>query len=225
VWLWLLGVLTAWTPSIAVSALAAAASFTVIPAMRRRETNARIRPRVERALMDTDGALHFLVEELLIESAASRHDLMPITSDLTETLNRLVWEYMTCVYKIPSHESVPRFVRTAHKFACQLADTRERERDVLEPRLIRAMDDFCRTIQRADRDYKATPDDLLADPPDRATFSVLQGVRNFAFAFQDYVPYKLEIAEETIDLANAISRASKDRAETAESGRMSFPCV
>jgi hypothetical protein len=206
VWLWLHGVLTAWTPSIAVSALTVAASVTVIPAMRRRETNARIRPRVERVLMDIHGSLYFVVETILIDSAASRQDLIPVTEDLNETLNRLLWEYMICAYKIPSDKSVPRFVINARQFAAQLAQTRESERDVLEPDLIRAMDDFCLIIRRADRDYEAAPDDLLADPPDMATFSILQGVRNFAAIFQRYLPYKLEIGEDTIELAITIGR-------------------
>jgi hypothetical protein len=213
VWLWLRGVLTAWTPSIAVSALAAAASVTVIPAMRRRETNTRIRPRVERVLMDIHNCLYFVVETTLIDSAASRQELIPVTNDLNETLNRLLWEYMTAVYKIPSDKSVPRFVLNAREFASQLAQTRERERDVLEPELIRAMDDFCRTIRRADRDYKAAPDDLIADPPDLATFSVLQGIRNFAAIFQHYLPYKLELGEDTIELVIAIGHASEGSAD------------
>jgi hypothetical protein len=205
VWLWLHSVLKEWTPGIAVSALVLAASITVIPAIMRRQANARIRPRVERVLVDTHNSLIFLVEDILIDSARSRLDPFDISNDLHETLNRLAWEYMTS--KISS-ESVPGFVLTARQFAGQLAQTRERERDVLEPGLIRAIDDFRRTIQRAGHEYEATPDDLIADPAGQATFSVLEGVRRFAWAFQSYLPYKLEIGEDTRELANGITRAS-----------------
>jgi predicted RNA binding protein YcfA (HicA-like mRNA interferase family) len=205
--LWLHGVLRAWTPNIAVSALTVAATITVIQGITRRETKARIRPRVERALMDTHNSFQFLVEDIVIDYAKSHQSLRPIPNDLNEALNRLLWEHMTGAYEIPSEESVPRFVLTARQFAGQLAQTRERDRDVLEPGLIRAMDDFCRAIRRANRDYETPADDLITDPASMATFGVLQGVRNFAWAFQHYVPYSSEISEQTRGLASSISRA------------------
>jgi hypothetical protein len=171
----------------------------------RRKANARIRPRVERVLMDIYGSLKFLVDDLLVESARSRQDPIYITADLHETLNRLAWEYMTHAYKIPSSSnSVPRFFLSARQFAGELTETRERDRDVLEPGLIRAIDDFCRRIQQAGRDYKTTPDDLILDPPGMATFSVLESIRRFAWAFQSYLPYKLEFGEQAISRASGI---------------------
>lgn len=212
VWLWLHSDLTVWTPSIAISALGLASSITVIPGIMRIQSNARSRPRLERMFIDTHNALQLLTEHIVIESASNSQDPLPITSNLADTLQHLLWAYMHCAYRIPStKESPARFVITARQFARQLARTRERERDILEPRLIRAMDDFCLKIGRADRDYEATPDPLITDPAGMATFGVLHAARDFAWVFQDYTPYELAINDETIELARTISRKGKRR--------------
>lgn len=209
--LWLQGGLTAWTPGIAISALGLASSITVVPGIMRRQSNARARPRLERVFTDTHNALQFLAGHVVIDSAGNSENQLPITSDLTDTLHRLLWAYMHCAYQIPStKESPARFVITARQFARQLERTSDRDRDILEPRLTRAMDDFCHKIESADRDYARSPNPLIPDPAGMATFTVLHAARDFAWVFREYTPYPLELDEGTIELALSIERSRKE---------------
>jgi hypothetical protein len=223
VWLWLHRVLTAWTPGIAISDLGLASSITVIPGIMRRQSNARARPRLERIFLDTHNALQFLAGHVVIDSAGNSPSQLPITSDLPYTLHRLLWASMHCAYRIPStKESPARFVITARQFARQLEHTSDRDRDILEPRLTQAMDDFCRKIESADRDYARAPNPLIPDPASMATFTVLHATRDFAWVFQEYTPHPLVIDEETIELALSInrSRRAKDRHKAKDRHRV-----
>jgi hypothetical protein len=212
VWLWLDGVLREWTPGFAVSAFVLAASVTVIPAVLRRQADARVRRRVEPVINEIHNSLYLVVEDILVDAAETQPDQAFDTSDLHEIFDLLCWAHMTCALTIPSSKEHPaQFVLIAREFARQLARTRERERDVLEPDLIRAIDDFCRAIQRADRDYAAAPDDLITDPASVATFGVLEGVRRFAWEFQRWVPEKLELGEYSREVIERRITGAQDR--------------
>jgi hypothetical protein len=157
---------------------------------------------------------------VVIDSAGNSQGQLPITSDLTDTLNRLLWAYMHCAYRIPStKESPARFVITARQFARQLERTSDRNRDILEPRLTQAMDDFCRKMGSANRDYARAPNPLIPDPADMATFTVLQATRNFAWIFQEYSPYRLAIDEETVELVLSINRSRRAKGRHRSKGR------
>jgi hypothetical protein len=196
IWLWLNGVLKEWTPGLAVSTAVLAATITVVPTVQRRQADARIRRRVEPVLNAIHNSLISVIEDVLVDSARNQHDQVLTTNDLHEIFDLLCWEHMTCALTIPSSGEHPaQFVLAARDFARFLARTRERERDVLAPDLIRAMDDFCRAIQRADLDYGSVPNDLIIDPATLATFGVLEGVRRFAWEFQRFAPYRLELRE------------------------------
>jgi hypothetical protein len=87
---------------------------------------------------------------------------------------------------------------SARDLANQLERERERDRDVLEPSLIRAMDDFCLVVDMANEvsGFELDPAGQ-AEAEDVALVTIVMALRVLAWALSREAPYWLEISEPT----------------------------
>jgi hypothetical protein len=134
-----------WLPNVATTALGIAVTITVIESIIRREASARLRPRTERVLYWLGLDLRMFTWSLIGDYTETHlHTFHPIPGDLFDLIDR--WKSDPEDTPREPHEwrgqQAPLIIQEAVDFAHKVAATRERDLDVLEPDLVREIDDF-----------------------------------------------------------------------------------
>jgi hypothetical protein len=137
----------AWMPNVATTAVGVAATITVVEWVVRREARERLKPRTDRALYWIGLELRMFMESVLMDYAEThRHTYRPIPADVGEMIDQ--WNADHDVEDNPREyiehggTRAPLIVTEAIKLAQRLDQARSRDLDVLEPGLVRGIDDF-----------------------------------------------------------------------------------
>jgi hypothetical protein len=146
-WRWS-NVADAWMPGVATSAIAIAVTITLVQGIIRREEKRRLRPRVEDVIGWLRSDLFDFAQSAVIDYAGTHlHTFETIQPDLLSFLEQWLAEsdrQDSCAAPIrdgPEDPRVPLLLHSATRFAESLKRTRERDREVMEPELVRALDD------------------------------------------------------------------------------------
>jgi hypothetical protein len=193
--------LRAWIPNITVGAATVALTITVVEGAIRREARNRLLPRVEGAISTIGIDFHMMLLAVVRDYSSTHVDVFePVPKDGVELIE--LWLGSHDELDAPRVRSddgeVPAILSSGREFAEQLERERERDRDVLDPALVRAMDDFCFTVQEAndvigfdlDRAEHAKAEDL-------SVIMIVMALRVLAWALRREGPHWLEIREPT----------------------------
>ena len=134
-----------WLPNVATTALGIAVTITVVESIIRREASARVRPRTESVLYWLGLDIRMFTWSLIGDYTETHlHTFQPIPNDLFDLIDR--WKTDPEDTPRQPHEwqgqRAPLIIQETIDFAYKLAATRQRDLDVLEPDLIREIDDF-----------------------------------------------------------------------------------
>jgi hypothetical protein len=156
--------LQAWTPNIAVTAASIAITVTVLSSIVRQEERKRIRPRVDRTQRLVGEALRGFIDVLVIDYAGTHvADFKALPDDVPAMVALWLSEHETAT-SITRDGDLPLRVSQAAKLAASLQECRAHDLDVLEPDLVRSIDDFCSGTTRAFQDCALADTDLCKDP-------------------------------------------------------------
>lgn len=208
--------LRAWTPNIATSALSIAITITVVAWIVRHEARTRIRPRVERTLYWMGLGFRGFLSAIAIDYAGTHHrTFKAIPATATELIE--LWLAEQGNEDVPRRrlegERLPMLVAEAREYTRELEQHRERDVDVLEPDLVRAIDDFGWQTGQAIQLLGMAEQGLLTDKRDTegvALMTVVQGAQQLAAALGRYAPTWMTIPELTRAGAAEHSRRSAD---------------
>jgi hypothetical protein len=210
--------LRAWTPNVATSALSIAITVTVVGWIVRHEARARVRPRVERTLYWMGLGFRGFLSAIVIDYAGT-HDATfePIPATAREMIELwLAEQEHEDVARVRSEgERLPMLLAEAREYVRELEDHRARDLDVLEPDLIRAIDDFGWHTAQATQLLGMAEQGLLNDRADTervALMTVMQGAQQLTSALERYAPSWMTILEQTRAAAVEHSRRSGERA-------------
>lgn len=206
--------LRAWTPNIATSALSIAITVTIVSRIVRHEARRRIQPRVERTLYWIGLGYRGFLHAILIDYAGTHHaTFKPIPRTAPEMVELWLAEQ--------EHEDVPRrplegerwpmLVASAREYVGELEDHRARDLDVLEPDLVRAIDDFRWNVAQAIQLLGMYEQGLLqeqADTEQVALMTVMQGAQQLTSALERYAPTWMTVLEQMRAAAAEHSRRS-----------------
>jgi len=149
--------LKAWAPNITVGALTVAATITVIDGAVRREAQRRLRPRLESVKDAIRHPLHWVVWAIAddyVETHKGQPAAVPGDAiGLAETWLKEENEQREKSRGIPEEDALPRLAIDALQFIDELEDIRARDREVLEPEVVRAIDDFAAAVRQASQLY------------------------------------------------------------------------
>ncbi len=136
--------LRAWTPNIATDAFFVAVTITVVERAIRREARRRLQPRVESVMYHTRMQMKMFASSVVIDySGTHLHTFRPVEQDMLAFLEQWLADQDTkdaCSAPIDSTYSL--VVHAGTELANLLREMREHDREVMEPDLVRAMDDF-----------------------------------------------------------------------------------
>lgn len=206
--------LRAWTPNVATSALSIAITVTIVSWIVRHEARRRIQPRVERTLYWIGLGYRLFLSAILVDYAGTHHaTFKPIPQSAPEVVE--LWLAEQEREDVPRHqpegERWPMLVASAHEYVGELEDYRARDLDVLEPDLVRAIDDFRWHVAQAIQllgMYEQAP---LPEPRDTervALMTVMQGARQLTTSLERYAPTWMTVLEPMRAAAEEHSRRS-----------------
>jgi hypothetical protein len=136
--------LRAWTPNIGTDAFFVAVTITVVEQAIRREEKRRVRPRVESAMYHTRLAMKMFAESVVIDySGTHLHTFRPVERDMLDFLEQWLADADNkdaCSAPIDGTYSL--VMHAGAELGNFLRDLRQHDRDVMEPDLIRALDDY-----------------------------------------------------------------------------------
>jgi hypothetical protein len=142
--------LAEWAPNIAATSVGLAITITAVEWIVRKEARARLQPRVKPALQEMSLSLLFLTSAIMNDYAQTHRgievdDLPGETVGMCERWFRdRDREDKQRTYL--SDDGQPFLIEAGREFAEQLADTRGRSFDVLEPDLVSAIDLACQEL-------------------------------------------------------------------------------
>jgi hypothetical protein len=187
-----------WAPNMAVAAFGFALTLTVVAWIVRREGQRRIAPRVDNAIYWMGLSFRIFISAVTSDYAyAHAESFREIPGDAREMFQQWLDDQ--------DNEDVTRqrledgrlmLVASGQEFAKDLEERRERDLDVLEPELVRAIEDFQRAVGGAVQLCGFLRAGLLQDPEKAehtALRSVAQGGADFAAVFEKYGPSWMEI--------------------------------
>lgn len=146
----------AWMPSVATTLLSVAATITVVGWIVRREERERRRPWQDRALYWLGFDLRMFMDALLLDYAETHlHTYRPIPSDVLEMIGQWQADHSSedAAREDMDHRGrrAPLIVLEAIELAQRLKHSRGQDLAVLEPSLIREIDDFIWAAGQADQ--------------------------------------------------------------------------
>lgn len=223
IWAWFhfKGGLRSWTPNIVVGALTTAVTITIIDWAIRRESKRKLRPRVEDALYWIGLSFRGLVSSVAIDYASTHlNSFKPLPDDATELLQQWLDERANEDGLRPEALNESLILEGGIELRQAVERARERDRDVLEPDLIREMDEFTRTVNfatwRASGAFRLPNDDTQVVARELSTGIVDSGIR-FAEVFKRYAPTWMAVPDVTREGSRAHSdqlRQLRDAAAT-----------
>jgi hypothetical protein len=219
------GGLREWAPHIAAAALTIAVTVTVVDKAVQREAVRRLQPRVESVMYRIGWNFRILLIAIAVDYAKTHADTFEeIPADGIDMINLWLSRHETeDVVRTPILEGddlsraifpfeayVPALTRSSQDFAEMLEGVRERDREVLEPPLIRAIDDYLAAVgserllidlvESGSLPFFRIPNSLPA---------VVRSVREFAVVFQRYGPGWVALGQEARDTAREISERAR----------------
>jgi hypothetical protein len=197
-----------WAPNIAVAAFGFALTLTVIAWIVRREGQRRIAPRVENAIYWMGLSFRGFIGAVTMDYAyVHGESFREIPADAREMFQQWLDDQdKEDVARQKLEDGRLMLVASGQEFAKDLDERRERDLDVLEPDLVRAIEDFQRQVGGAVQLCGFLRAGLLQDREKTeytALRSVAQGGADFAAVFQNYgrswmriLPLEKEAAQE-----------------------------
>jgi hypothetical protein len=136
-----------WMPNVATEAFFVAVAVTVIDGAIRRQAAARLRPRVERVIEDLRWAFRRFADGVIIDYAGTHlHRYRSVPRDVLTALDQWLEDsdqHDACPLPLPEEtDRLPLVVHQGFEFANALRALRESDREVMEPEVVRAIDDF-----------------------------------------------------------------------------------
>ena len=133
-----------WAPNVAVDSLALAATIVIVERIVRREARERLRPRVESAMQALRQEFRGFVSAVTVDYAGTHlHTFRPLPRNALAFLDQwladkgaqdacqtMMWDRLTLV------------LHQGNQLGKALRHYRELDRDVLEPEVVRAIDDY-----------------------------------------------------------------------------------
>lgn len=182
--------LRAWMPNIATSAASVAITVTIINGIVRREAHRRLRPRVAAALQSLSGwvqsfsgfvvldygSLHVGASKRIPKSASEMFDLW-----VSEWWNINAW----------AGEHIDSIIGEGQRLADAFEQIRARNFDVLEPDLVRALDEFHLHMAQINYLLQSSIKDPYETDETRkhvASRRVVEGVHRFSLVLERYAP-------------------------------------
>lgn len=135
----------AWLPSAATAFATIALTVSLVEAIVRRESRIRLAPRVDRAMRDVGSAFRMLVRSIAWDYKATHIDTFePLPAQSLAVLDHWLANVSSEDRERVSQDAddLPLVVAHALQTATSLRRVRESDRDVLEPELVAAIDDF-----------------------------------------------------------------------------------
>lgn len=199
--------LTAWMPNVVVGALTVALTITVIDRAFRREAQRRLKPRVDDALWRIGSNFRSLVFGVAIDYAATHVDnFKPIPADASAMMAHWLANADDAnSASLGAAGEEPLLIQEAESFVEPLEIIRERDREVLEPDLVRAMDEDTAAVRQS-RMLIRMPYAPPANQPTNeqvAVRSVVVAAGQFIDVFGRYAPGSTEIRPQLRHAARA----------------------
>lgn len=212
---WLVGLLADsldnWAPNIVTEALSIAVTVAIVERIIRREQQKRLAPRVERVLWRVGVSFRSFVDAIALDYADSHYETFKeIPADTRDLIAMWLDEQENeDVLRTPLEgERLPMLVLSAQEFVGDLEQVRERDLDVMEPDLVRVVDDFqWRTAQAANIiGLAAMSSRPVANSERIALKTVVNSADAFASVFRRYQPQWMEVMQLMRDAAREHSR-------------------
>lgn len=198
--------LGSWGPNVATSAFTVALTITLIDRLVRREETERLAPRTTRALYTIGLGFRGLLGYIVFDYVLTHTDWDVIPTDGVAMIDLWLAGHDTedVRREVITGEGVPVLLSEAEAFTRRLEDVRNRDRDILEPRLVAAMDDCVQDLGRAVFSYRlvgAVPGLRNADERRaRSMASAVDAARVFALVLRQHAAEWLVIPEATRSL-------------------------
>jgi hypothetical protein len=180
--------LRAWGPNIAVGAFGLAATITIVEWVVRNETRRRLKPRTDQVISGLRFDLMSIIDSIVIDYAGTHLDTFrEIPADPMAMIDQWLDDQgrEDQGRRLLPDETYPMLILEGMEFLRQLEIARSRDRDVMEPELVAAIDDVNWHVGKA-RMFFAFAEDNLGDPEDNrrsAMRLVVEGAKNFADVF------------------------------------------
>jgi hypothetical protein len=214
--------LRAWAPSVTVGAITIAATITVIERAIQRETGLRIHPRVDLVMDRIRASLKWLLWSIAYD-LVDTHDgeVQPFPADaiaLTERWINDETQDSEDRRALPRGGGPPPIAVHAVQLVNDLEEVRSRDREVLEPTLIREMDDFVAEIHRATFLYEVVDAESRAEA--RSALAILTryivyATHNLALVFAAQNPEVIQLDQSIVLDVQRDSERRRDRGTPA----------
>jgi hypothetical protein len=173
--------LSQWTPNIATEAISLLVTIAVVDRIIDNRERLRMKPRVERALRDVGGDFRMLVRGIAWDYKATHvatFEPIPTTSlgVLDHWLANVGRE--DSERAIHGEDDLPAAVSQALHVATSLQRVRDNDKDVLEPEVVAAIDEFEEDARLAFAVYHGMPGASAGDRAREAIGLVVQATRN-----------------------------------------------
>lgn len=204
-----------WMPNVTVGAITIAITITVIERVVKTEAQRELQPRTESALRDIGLGFRILVGTIALDYATTHvDDLKPIPQDALGMIDLWLSQHgAEDTERERTHrEHLPVLIVNSKTFVEDLERCRERDREVLAPDLVRAVDDFSTGVMQWSVVIDAAQSVHHADAElERdALRSIVKSTRAFGVVFLRYAPRWNEV-ELGYEAARNLSRIARDR--------------
>jgi len=217
---WLTDALDDWAPNAAVEALSIAATIVIVERIVRHETRARVRPRIESASDALRQEFHSFLYGITVDYAGTHlHTFRPLPRDALAFLDQWLADkdkQDACQTTLREDRGeLPLVLHQGIELGKALRHYRELDREVMEPELVRAIDDYIwHGTQRGLLMYR-----LPADGTERgkryvlAEAAIVRAARAFGEVLARHDPRgRLEFDDLTITAMQMHSEGLRDRA-------------
>lgn len=184
--------LSTWAPNIATAAIGFALTITVVDALLHRQARRRNAPRVENAIYWMGLSFRGFVSALTHDYAMSHAATFREIPDDARQLLRIWLEDQDREDARPpelAEGKGPMLARSGQELAKDLEASRDRDLDILEPDLVRAIDDFQGSVGGAVQLCNMSKGGLLPEQAKTESIvleSVARGAADFADVFAKY---------------------------------------
>jgi hypothetical protein len=197
-----------WATNVAVEAFSLAATVLIVEWVLRLERRAHLRPRVERVLYDIGLDFRLLMSSVILDYAATHLDTYrPLPSEAVAVLDQWIADHdREDEPRRPIRgETVPTLLLSATEFSQRLLWFRETDRDVMEPDLVRAIDDMTHRVSLSRRmlGWQERSDREQRDVERIALAGFVRVLRDFAIVLRRYDDRWMKIMDLTIEAADA----------------------
>jgi hypothetical protein len=203
-----------WTPPIVIGAITTAVTITIIDSAVRREARQRIQPRVNDVLSNIGLGFQSLMLAVVVDYAGTHLDAFrPIPSDAVAMLDLWVSQVDA---EDKQREAVndanePLLLVEGRQYADRLERARERDREVIEPDLIRAIDDLTTSVAQARVLFALGERGTGRVGPQEASRIVVNAAKAFAPALRRYAPKWVSVHTQLQEAGQEHSAQSRQR--------------